>query len=87
MNTHTLYIESQDAPAAIERLLRTTRHRGFAIRELHLQAEDDAESVTIRLTVSGDRPLQLLTRQLAKLVDVTAIDVKASLTTQLTNTA
>ncbi len=87
MNSHQLVIECQDQPAAIERLLRTTRHRGFAVRELHLQAVDGAESVTIRLTVSGERPLQLLTSQLAKLVDITTIDVKASLTTQLTNSA
>ena len=87
MNTHTLQIDAHHSPAAIERLLRTTRHRGFAVREMHLQAVDDAESVTIRLTVSGDRPLQLLTSQLAKLVDVTTVDVKASLTTQLTNSA
>ncbi len=87
MHSHHLSIECKDQPAAIERLLRTIRHRGFSVRELHLQALDGAESVTIRLTVNGERPLQLLTTQLAKLVEVTTIDVKTSLTNSLTYSA
>lgn len=87
MNAYTLMIEAADRPAMMERLMRTTRHRGFAIRDLHLKAEDGTDSVTISLTVTGERPLHLLTSQLMKLVDVASLNVKQPLSQPLTITA
>lgn len=75
MNTHTLRIEMNLAPEALERVLRVTRHRGFRICHMNLD-QGEAHS-TMAVTVASDRPIIQLTRQLDKLYDVTQCQLQA----------
>ncbi|RCU45534.1 acetolactate synthase 2 small subunit [Corallincola holothuriorum] len=74
---HTMHIEAKDRPATLERLLRVTRHRGFAVREMQMNASAERDSVTISVTVASDRPISLLQGQLSKLVDVASVNIEA----------
>jgi acetolactate synthase II small subunit len=72
-----MHIEAKDRPAMLERLLRVTRHRGFAIREMQMNTSAERDSVTISVTVASDRPISLLLGQLSKLVDVASVNLKS----------
>ncbi|WP_226911418.1 acetolactate synthase 2 small subunit [Gallaecimonas mangrovi] len=67
MAQSTLYITLRPAPAALERLLRTVRHRGFEMTQMQWQPEG------VRLSVKHEQPLSHLTRQLEKLADVVSL--------------
>ncbi|MBY5993298.1 acetolactate synthase 2 small subunit [Ferrimonas balearica] len=69
MSEHTLYIEMNPSADVLERVLRVTRHRGFTIRHMNM-AQSGAHS-QMAVTVSSERPIDQLTRQLDKLFDVT----------------
>ncbi|WKE67232.1 ACT domain-containing protein [Gallaecimonas kandeliae] len=68
----TLLITLRPAPAALERLLRLVRHRGF--EPLLVQWQPDG----LRLCVKHEQPLTLLTRQLEKLADVVSLTEEAA---------
>ncbi|WP_406667522.1 ACT domain-containing protein [Gallaecimonas sp. GXIMD1310] len=67
MNESTLVITLRPAPAALERLLRLVRHRGF--EPILIQWQPRA----LRLVVRHQRPLSQLTRQLEKLADIESL--------------
>jgi len=70
---HTFNIKVANKPAALERLLRVTRHRGFALKSMNVTASD--EQLMINLSVDSERPVHLLFNQLQKLYDVKNIEV------------
>ncbi|PSJ45119.1 acetolactate synthase 2 small subunit [Zobellella endophytica] len=86
MNQHNLHIETQFRPEVLERVLRITRHRGFRVDDMEMSTSADCQSVNIRVTVSSERPIQLLSRQLEKLMDVTRVEAQV-LEQQLRKTA
>jgi acetolactate synthase II small subunit len=57
-----------NTPAAIERVLQTTRYRGFTLH--HCQMHTDSGDIQLNMRVSGEYPIHLLTSQLNKLYDV-----------------
>ncbi|MED5523804.1 ACT domain-containing protein [Gallaecimonas pentaromativorans] len=71
MTQSTLYITLRPAPAALERLLRLVRHRGFELTQVQWQPEG------VRLSVTHEHPLSHLTRQLEKLADVVSLSEEA----------
>jgi acetolactate synthase II small subunit len=76
MNQHNLHIEAQFRPEVLERVLRVTRHRGFRVDDMEMSTSADCQNVNIRVTVSSERPIQLLSRQLEKLMDVTRVEAR-----------
>ena len=80
---HTLNITAINTPAVVERLLQVTRYRGYQLTGLEMKPRADSRSVTIRLSVSSDKPIQLLTSQLDKLYDVQQLELAGSELTAL----
>jgi acetolactate synthase II small subunit len=67
---HTLTITTSNEASVVERLLQVTRYRGYQLAGLELTPLTDRAGMQITLKVQGDKPITLLTNQLAKLYDV-----------------
>jgi acetolactate synthase II small subunit len=78
MMHNTLYLQVFDRPAALERILRVTRHRGFSVSRMTLSPSRTRNRLDITLSVRGPRPLQSLFLQLKKLSDVADISDEGS---------
>ncbi|CDL85654.1 acetolactate synthase 2 small subunit [Xenorhabdus szentirmaii] len=76
MMHHQLAIQAKFCPEILERILRVTRHRGFQICALNMDHTTDSGNVSIELTVSSQRSINLLFSQLMKLVDVAGVEIK-----------
>ena len=75
MQRYILEIDATDKPVLLERVLRVIRHRGFAIKQV-LATQNQASGVAaIEIIVESDRPISLLTNQIEKLWDITAVHV------------
>lgn len=72
MNQHNITIEARFCPEILERILRVIRHRGFHICSMNIT---ESNNINLSLTVSSQRPLELLCSQLTKLADVAGIQV------------
>ena len=83
MNQHQLSIEAQSRPEILERILRVVRHRGFRICAMNMSQAQDSDQVSIAVTVTSLRPVDLLTAQLTKLMDVTSVRVTQQTTQQI----
>mgnify|MGYP001562375288 FL=1 len=83
MNQHQLSIEAQSRPEILERILRVVRHRGFRICAMNMSQAHDGLQVSIAMTVTSLRPVDLLTTQLTKLMDVTSVRVTQQTTQQI----
>ncbi|MES9871056.1 MAG: acetolactate synthase 2 small subunit [Sedimenticola sp.] len=64
---HSMHITTDNKPAILERLLQTTRIRGFHILGLEVHAGDNRQAFRITLTVESDKPDERLIRQLEKI--------------------
>lgn len=67
---HVLTIRATNTPTIIERLLQVTRYRGYQLLGLEFSSVINSPGLEIILTVSSEKPIQLLTNQLNKLHDV-----------------
>ncbi|CDG23131.1 Acetolactate synthase isozyme 2 small subunit [Xenorhabdus poinarii G6] len=76
MIQHQLAIKARFCPEILERILRVTRHRGFQIYALNMDHITDSDNVSIELTVTSQRSVNLLFSQLMKLVDVAGVEIK-----------
>ncbi|EKT61205.1 acetolactate synthase 2 small subunit [Providencia burhodogranariea] len=76
MMQHQLAILARFRPEVLERILRVTRHRGFQISSMTMDHMPDGDNVNIQMTVNSQRPLALLYSQLAKLSDVSEVEIK-----------
>ncbi|WP_298445595.1 acetolactate synthase 2 small subunit [uncultured Ferrimonas sp.] len=85
MKQHTLYIEMNPSSEVMERVLRVTRHRGFAVATLQLNQSQQGSH--LQVTVNSDRPIDQLTRQLDKLIDVNTCRLATSANHVPTNSA
>ncbi|WP_067659500.1 acetolactate synthase 2 small subunit [Ferrimonas marina] len=68
MSEHTIYIDMNPSAEVMERVLRVTRHRGFAVAQMQMQCLGGNSEMAV--TVVSERPIEQLTRQLDKLYDV-----------------
>jgi len=67
---HEMVIEANNTPEVLERILRVVRHRGFRISSMNSVEMNDCNSIKVTVTVSSERPIDLLYKQLDKLFDV-----------------
>ncbi|CAM3691004.1 acetolactate synthase 2 small subunit [Rheinheimera salexigens] len=67
---HVITITATNTPTVIERLLQVTRYRGYQLLGLEFNAVANSLGLEITLTVSSEKPIQLLTNQLNKLHDI-----------------
>lgn len=74
MNYTTLKISLNNQPTVMERLMQVTRYRGFAINELAMQQTSQTQ-LQVTLSVNSKHPIENLSRQLMKLVDVIDISI------------
>lgn len=75
---HTLNITATNTPAVIERLLQVTRYRGYQLLGLEFNAKANSSGLEIILTVSSEKPIQLLTSQLNKLHDIQQLNLASA---------
>lgn len=78
MQTHTLKITAQQQPTVLEKLLQTTRYRGFEVKGMKMFPNVDNTQLDIELAVSSTQSIDKLTVQLNKLYDINDITVAAS---------
>lgn len=69
---YQLELQMNNQPAALERVLQTTRYRGFELHDLNMQLIDQ-NSLRLLMTVSGQYPINILTTQLNKLYDLASL--------------
>jgi acetolactate synthase II small subunit len=74
MSQHTLEIEARPQPEIMERILRVTRHRGFALKSMQLDTLESSSNLVIRMTVSSERAIEQLCNQINKLIDVARVE-------------
>lgn len=72
MAHYQLTIKANKRPETLERILRVIRHRGFEVKSLNVEENDTV--FDLKLTLTSQRPLSLLTHQLDKLFDVVEIN-------------
>lgn len=75
---NVMFLTVRNSEGALERLLRVTRHRGFAIDSLLVQNGRDPSLYEVTLRLSSERDHDNLQKQLAKLVDVVAVQAMAA---------
>jgi acetolactate synthase regulatory subunit len=72
---HTLQIQIHAREGAVLRTLGLAERRGFRLEHLHV-AEAQGDGQAMRLTVSSDRSITLLKRQLERLHDVIWVEIE-----------
>ena len=72
---YTVYLQTEAQPAALERLLRVVRHRQFELRSLNMEVSSDRRTLTVRVSVNSERPIDHLRNQLMKLNDVRWVEL------------
>ena len=75
---HEVVIEANNTLEVLERALRVIRHRGFRVSRMNAVQMNDCNSIKITVTVSSERSIDLLYKQLDKLFDVNKLSVQQS---------
>ena len=70
---NALTVEAKNSPEFLERLLRVCRHRGFTIQSINAEVNNTLQTTQINLTVFSERDINLLTKQIEKVVGVIEI--------------
>jgi len=73
---HEVVIEAANTLEILERILRVIRHRGFRISRMNAEQMNDCNNIKITVTVSSERGIDLLYKQLDKLFDVRKLSVQ-----------
>jgi acetolactate synthase II small subunit len=71
--THELQIIARPQAGGLERILRTLRVRGFDVQRLQADFDVARGRFQLGVWVAGDRALEVLERQLARLVEVETV--------------
>ncbi|EFE97305.1 MULTISPECIES: acetolactate synthase 2 small subunit [Serratia] len=83
MMQHQLSIQARFRPEMLERVLRVVRHRGFQVCAMNMAAGLNSDNINIELTVASQRPVDLLSSQLSKLMDVSRVDIQQQTSQQI----
>ena len=75
--SHSMEVLLDQAEGALLRLLGTVERRGFALSGLSAD-QTDAGALAVRLQLDGARDLQVLCRQIERLIDVRAVRLEAA---------
>ncbi|TEA26416.1 acetolactate synthase 2 small subunit [Candidatus Schmidhempelia bombi] len=73
MGLNQLTIIAHNQLGILERILRVIRHRGGRITAINMQLRE-SNIININIVLESQRPIELLKKQLIKLVDVINID-------------
>ncbi|SLM65023.1 MULTISPECIES: acetolactate synthase 2 small subunit [Dickeya] len=76
MTHHQLSIQARYRPEVLERVLRVARHRGFQVCTMNMTQELSGDRVQIEMTVASQRPVDLLSTQLSKLLDIACVEIQ-----------
>lgn len=83
MMQHQLSIQARFRPEMLERVLRVVRHRGFQICAMNMATAANSSHINIELTVASLRPVDLLSSQLSKLMDVASVEIQQPTSQQI----
>ncbi|WP_411705298.1 acetolactate synthase 2 small subunit [Edaphovirga cremea] len=83
MMQHQVSIQACFRPEMLERVLRVVRHRGFQVCAMNMSTTMNSDSVNIELTVASQRPVDLLSSQLSKLMDVACVEIQQQTSQQI----
>lgn len=83
MMQHQLTIEARLRPEILERILRVVRHRGFQVCAMNMSSGENSDNINIAMTVASQRPVDLLSTQLSKLMDVATVHIQHQTTQQI----
>ena len=83
MMQHQVNVSARFNPETLERVLRVVRHRGFHVCSMNMAAASDAQNINIELTVASQRPVDLLSSQLRKLMDVACVEIQQHTSQQI----
>ncbi|MEC5343700.1 acetolactate synthase 2 small subunit [Brenneria populi] len=83
MTHHQVSIQARFRPEVMERVLRIVRHRGFQVCAMNMtQTANANDRINIELTVASHRPIDLLSAQLSKLLDIAYVEIHPITTSQ-----
>ena len=74
---HALKLELSSVDGALLRVIGVTERRGWSATALQAEPGQVNDTLNLRMRVMGDRPVELLVRQLSKLKDVRSVGVAA----------
>ncbi len=74
---HALQLELDSVDGALLRVIGVTERRGWSATALQAEQSHRADTLNLQMQVMGDRPVELLIRQLSKLQDVRSVGVAA----------
>ncbi|WP_025123246.1 MULTISPECIES: acetolactate synthase 2 small subunit [unclassified Serratia (in: enterobacteria)] len=83
MMQHQLSIQARFRPEMLERVLRVVRHRGFQVCAMNMASGSNCDDINIELTVASQRPVDLLSSQLSKLMDVSSVEIQQQSSQQI----
>lgn len=63
----SMHIQTLPLPALLEKVIQTTRVRGFTLRSLEVKSSEEGCQLRINMTVEGSREPARLTDQLNKI--------------------
>ncbi|MGL9760560.1 MAG: acetolactate synthase 2 small subunit [Symbiopectobacterium sp.] len=83
MTHHQLSIQARFRPEMLERVLRVIRHRGFRVCAMNMMTAANSDHIDIELTVVSQRPVDLLSTQLSKLLDISCVKIRPHTSQQI----
>ena len=83
MTHHQLSIQARFRPEMLERVLRVVRHRGFRVCAMNMMTAANPDQINIELTVASQRPVELLSTQLSKLLDIACVEIQPHTSQQI----
>lgn len=83
MMQHQVSIQARFRPEMLERVLRVVRHRGFQVCAMNMDQSANSDNINIELTVASQRPVDLLSSQLSKLMDVARVEIQQHTSQQI----
>lgn len=72
---YLMVIRGENSPELLERLLRVCRHRGFKVQNVNAETSENGQSLHVTLTLSSERPISQLSKQLDKIFGITQVAV------------
>lgn len=72
---YLMIIQGENSPELLERLLRVIRHRGFHVVKISAESTENRKLLHVTVTVSSERPVGLLSKQIEKIFGITQVAV------------
>ena len=74
---HALQLKLASVDGVLLRVIGVTERRGWSATALQAEPSSEGDTLNLHMSVMGDRPVELLVRQLSKLQDVHTVGVAA----------